>query len=126
MKPLVLVVEDNPDNRKLAAWLLEDAGYPFLCVNTAEEGLQALLERPVGIALMDVSLPGMDGKEATRRLRADPRWRDLPVIAVTAHATTAEVEAILASGVSAIVTKPIEEAALLRAMASLLGQEARA
>lgn len=126
MKPLVLVVEDNPDNRKLAAWLLEDAGYPFLCVHTAEEGLQALEESPVGVVLMDVSLPGMDGKEATRRLRADPRWRDLPVIAVTAHATTGEVDAILASGVSALVTKPIEEAALLRAMESLLGVEARA
>ena len=120
MKPLVLVVEDNPDNRKLVAWVLEDAGYPFVCVNTAEDGLRTLEEAPVGLVLMDVSLPGMDGKEATRRLRADPRWQQLPIIAVTAHATTGEIEAILASGVSAQVTKPIEEAELLRTMESLL------
>jgi two-component system cell cycle response regulator DivK len=124
MRPTVLVVEDNPDNRKLVAWLLEDAGYPFVCVGTAEEGLLALEERPFALVLMDVSLPGMDGKEATRRLRGDARWRDLPVIAVTAHATTCEVEAILASGVSAMVTKPIDEAELMRAMETLLGQGA--
>jgi CheY-like chemotaxis protein len=125
MKPLVLVVEDNPDNRKLVAWVLEDAGYPFLSVGTAEEGLLALEAHPVGVVLMDVSLPGMDGKEATRRLRADARWRELPVIAVTAHATTNEVEAILASGVSALLTKPIDEAELLRTMGPLSGQGAR-
>jgi CheY-like chemotaxis protein len=62
----------------------------------------------------------MDGKEATRRLRADPRWATLPVIAVTAHATKSEIEAILASGVSALVTKPIDEAELLGTMESLL------
>jgi two-component system cell cycle response regulator DivK len=101
MKPLVLVVEDNADNRKLVAWVLEDAGYPFLIANTAEEALVAMEASPAAIVLMDVSLPGMDGKEATRRLRADPRWGRLPVIAVTAHATKGEIEAILASGVSA-------------------------
>ncbi len=119
-RPPVLVVEDNADNRKLVSWVLEDAGYPFTNVSSAEEGLQVLETGEFGLVLMDVSLPGMDGKEATRRLRADPRWRTLPVIAVTAHAITGEVEAIRASGVSALVTKPIDEAELLAAMESLL------
>ena len=118
---LVLVVEDNPDNRKLIAWVLEDAGYRFLSVDTAEAGLETLEQQNVDIVLMDVSLPGMDGKEATRRLRAQPRWERLPVVAVTAHATRDELESIRASGVSAVVTKPIEETVLLNLMGSLLG-----
>jgi CheY-like chemotaxis protein len=124
MKPRVLVVEDNPDNRKLVAWILEDAGYPFLNVHSAEEGFQALEPGGFSLILMDVSLPGMDGKEATRRLRADPRWASLPVIAVTAHATKDEIAAIRASGVSALVTKPIDEAELLGAMSALLAGRA--
>ena len=82
----ILVVEDNPDNMKLMAWALEDAGYRFEGVGTAEDGLKALERRRFALVLMDVSLPGMDGKEATRRIRADARFAALPVVAVTAHA----------------------------------------
>lgn len=116
----ILVVEDNADNRKLFAWLLEDEGYACECVATAEEGLAALTERAFGLVLMDISLPGLDGKEATRRIRADPRLAELPVIAVTAHAVRGEAETILASGVSALITKPIDEARLLSVIRALL------
>ena len=117
----ILVVEDNADNRKLLEWLLEDDGYSFECVGTAEEGLAALDARPFGLVLMDVSLPGIDGKEATRRIRADPRLARLPVLALTAHAVKGEAEAILASGVTALITKPIDEALLLDAIRDALG-----
>jgi two-component system, cell cycle response regulator DivK len=117
----ILVVEDNPDNRKLFEWLLEDEGYAFECVATAEEGLAALAARPFGLVLMDVSLPGMDGKEATRRIRSDPSLADLPVFAVTAHAVRGETEAILASGVTRLVTKPIDETLLLDAIRDAMG-----
>ena len=120
MSATILVVEDNPDNMKLFAWFLEDEGYAFVGVGSAEEALAALGRRPFDLVLMDVALPGMDGKEATRRLRAQPPFAGLPVIAVTAHAVQGEGEAILASGVSALVTKPIDEAELLRTIRSCL------
>jgi CheY-like chemotaxis protein len=109
----ILVVEDNPDNMKLFAWTLEDEGYAFEGVGSAEEAIDILGRRAFDLVLMDISLPGMDGKEATRRLRADPRFARLPILAVTAHAIKGEAEAILEAGVSALVTKPIDEEALL-------------
>lgn len=114
MIPTILVVEDNSDNMKLFAWTLEYEGLPFEGVGTAEEALAALERRRFDLVLMDISLPGMDGKEATRRLRAHPRFARLPIIAVTAHAVRGEVEAILAAGISALVTKPIDEAVLMQ------------
>jgi two-component system, cell cycle response regulator DivK len=116
----ILVVEDNPDNMKLFAWILEDEGYEYQAVGSAEAALEVLSLRDFDLVLMDISLPGMDGKEATRRIRADSRLVGLPVIAVTAHAIKGEDEAILASGVSALVTKPIDEALLLETIGDLL------
>jgi CheY-like chemotaxis protein len=109
----ILVVEDNADSRKLVEWALEDAGYDYLAVGSAEEGLEALRRGDFDLVLMDVSLPGMSGKEATRLIRADARLSALPVIAVTAHAVKGEAEAIMASGVSVLVTKPVDEERLL-------------
>jgi CheY-like chemotaxis protein len=123
MSKPILVVEDNDDNRKLFAWLLEDWGYEFECVSSAEEGLAALGRGEYGAVLMDVSLPGMDGKEATRRIRADRRLVGLPVLAVTAHAVRGEAESILASGVDGLVTKPIDEGVLMREIRRVLGAE---
>ncbi len=98
----ILVVEDNSDNMRLFAWTLEDEGYSFEGVRSAEEALQLLEQRSFDLVLMDISLPGIDGKEATRRIRANARLEHLPVIAVTAHAIKGEDAAILASGVDAL------------------------
>ncbi len=122
MSARVLVVEDNADNAKLVRWVLEDNGYEFECVASAEAALTTLARSPFDLVLMDISLPGMDGAEATKRLRADARFATLPIIAVTAHAVKGEAEAIRASGVSALVTKPIDEPQLLETMAALLRQ----
>jgi CheY-like chemotaxis protein len=118
--PTILVVEDNPDNMKLFAWTLEDEGFAFESVGRAEDALAILEDRPFDLVLMDISLPGMDGKEATRRLRSHPRFARLPIIAVTAHAIKGEDEAILASGVSAMVTKPIDETLLVQTIRDCL------
>ncbi len=121
--PTILVVEDNPDYLKLMAWALEDAGYRFESVVTAEAALAALAGRRFDLVLMDISLPGMDGKEATRRIRADGRHAGLPVVAVTAHAGAGEREAILDSGVCALLTKPIDEDRLLAVIRDCLAAE---
>jgi CheY-like chemotaxis protein len=120
MSASILVVEDNPDNMKLFAWALEDGGFEFQGVGSGEEALQAVARRPFDLVLMDISLPGIDGKEATRRIKDQERFAGLPVIAVTAHAVKGEAEAILASGVSALVTKPIDEDELLRTIHSFI------
>jgi CheY-like chemotaxis protein len=120
MSARILVVEDNVDNMKLFAWTLEEEGFDWEGVSTAEEALEALESRPYDLVLMDISLPGLDGKEATRRIRAHARLSRMPVIAVTAHAVTGDAEAILDSGVDAIVTKPIDESLLMDTIRSRL------
>jgi two-component system, cell cycle response regulator DivK len=120
MMASILVVEDNADSLKLITWALEDQGYPFQSVGSAEDAFELLGHASFGLVLMDISLPGMDGKEATRRIRANPYTANLPVIAVTAHAIPGEADSIMRSGVSALITKPIDETRLLDVIAALL------
>ena len=120
MSAHVLVVDDNADNRKLLAWLLEDEDMTWVEVETAEDALACLEEARFDAVLMDVSLPGMSGAEATMLLRKQERYATLPIIAVTAHAIKGEAERILASGVSALVTKPIDEERLIELLHQLI------
>jgi two-component system, cell cycle response regulator DivK len=123
LKKAILAIEDNLDNMELFAWILEDEGFAFEGVCSVEEGLATLARRPFDLVLMDISLPGMDGKEGTRRIRADPRFAHLFVIAVTAQASRSENEEILAAGVNSVVTKPIEHARLVQAIRACLFEE---
>ena len=118
-KKQVLIIEDNPDNMKLIEWVLEDADVEFEGYMTAEEGLERMNEIRFDLVLMDISLPGMDGKEATRKIRATPDIASTPIFAITAHAVQGEAEAILASGVDKLITKPIDEDALLNEIEAL-------
>lgn len=121
----ILVVEDNPDNRKLAVRMLADEGYHGEAVESAEEALLRLEQRRFHLVLLDVKLPRMDGKECTRRLRSDPRFADLPIVAVSAHVVGKQYDEILASGVSALVTKPIDADELLSTIRRLLPADAK-
>lgn len=116
----ILVVEDNPDNLKLVSWILEDEDYQVVAAETGEDGLDALDHHNIDLILMDISLPGIDGKEATRRIRDNSKYAHLPIIALTAHAIQGEQEAILASGVNSLLTKPLDEDALLQGIEDLL------
>ncbi|WP_075186347.1 response regulator [Teredinibacter haidensis] len=118
----VLVVEDNPDNQQLATWILEDEGFNVTCVDSAEEGLELLEVQRYDIVLMDISLPGMDGKEATRKIRQAPHLKDIPILALTAHAVQGERESIIASGVDGLLTKPVNEEELISHIHSLLAR----
>jgi two-component system, cell cycle response regulator DivK len=122
----ILVVEDNPDNMRLFAWTLADEGYAFEGAGSAEEGLAALELRPFDLVLMDIVLPGIDGNEATRRIRAQPRFAHLPIIAVTAIASSGDVESILAAGATMVVPRPVDEKRLIDAIRSgLRGEPSR-
>ena len=116
----IAVVEDNPDNRLLVQVILE----PLYEITEYEDGFAALDGLPKqkpDLVLLDVSLPEMDGPEVLRRMRADSRLRDLPVIALTAHAMAGDREKFLAAGFNEYVTKPIvDEAILLDAIKKLL------
>ena len=116
----ILMVEDNADNADLATWMLEDAGYEVTTAPTAEKGLELLAANLYAMILMDISLPGMDGKQAIKFIRADEKIRHLPVIALTAHAILNARDAILASGADCIVTKPIDEDAFLNKLKEMI------
>lgn len=108
MPPCVLVVEDNPANMKLAVMLLEHAGYRVLSAETALDGIALARDRQPRLMLMDIQLPGMDGLEATRILKADPATRDIQVVALTAFAMRSEEARIRAAGCDGYITKPID------------------
>lgn len=120
----IAVVEDNPDNRLLARVILE----PLYRVSEYETGFLALAglrkEMP-DLVLLDVSLPEMDGTEVLNQIRAEERLRNLPVVALTAHAMAGDREKFLALGFNEYVTKPIvDETLLLDAIARLLAHPA--
>ena len=116
----IAVIEDNADNRLLLGALL---GEQYQVVEY-EDGLDALAgmrRQPPDLVLLDISLPGMDGSEVLRRLRAEPALRHLPVIALTAHAMAGDRERFLAQGFDDYVTKPIlDESELLGTIERLL------
>ncbi|CAN7642387.1 response regulator [Pseudorhodoferax sp. LjRoot39] len=116
----ILLVEDNELNRDMLSRRLARRGYEVVM---AVDGLEALgmaaSARPA-LVLMDMSLPLMDGWETTRRLKADPQLRAIPVIALTAHAMEGDRERALAAGCDDFDTKPIEFERLLRKIEGLL------
>lgn len=117
----VAVVEDNPDNRLLVRAILEDL-YAIEEYENGTEALAGLRAQPPDLVLLDISLPGMDGTEVLRAMRADPALQGLPAIALTAHAMAGDREKYLSSGFNEYVTKPIvDEDVLLDAIRQCLG-----
>ena len=102
----IAIVKDNPDNLLLFRAMLEDL-YEVTTYETGLEALRGLQDDKPDIILLDISLPEMDGTEVLRRIDIDPGLRDIPVIALTAHAMAGDREAFLAAGFDAYITKPI-------------------
>jgi len=107
MTMVILVVEDNALNLKLVRDVLTFAGYEVHVAQTAEEGLRLARTDPPDLVLMDIDLPGMDGLEALRHLRADPRTEKVPVAAFTALAMAADRDRVRAAGFDGLLEKPI-------------------
>jgi len=103
----VLLVEDNPFNQELARDLLGRAQIMVRVANNGREAIDMLARERFDAVLMDCQMPVMDGYEATRELRGDPKWRDLPVIAMTANAMVGDREKVLAAGMNDHIAKPI-------------------
>ena len=107
MTHVILVVEDNERNLKLVRDVLEYVGYDVRVARTAEDGIALAVKEPPDLVLMDLQLPGIDGTEALRRLRENPRTADIPVVAVTAQAMKQDRERALDAGFNGYIEKPI-------------------
>jgi CheY-like chemotaxis protein len=105
-RPRVLLVDDYPDAREMYAEYLEFSGFEVVEAENGMEALQRAVEASPDIILMDLSLPVMDGWEATRRLKADKRTAQIPVVALTGHALAGISEGAKKAGCDAFVTKP--------------------
>ena len=103
----ILIIEDNKMNMEMATDLLEIANYNVLQAENAEDGIQMAKEKHPDLILMDIALPGMDGLEATRVLKKEKQTKDIPVVALTAHAMKDDNDEALKIGCSGYITKPI-------------------
>lgn len=104
----ILIVDDNIDNLKLTEMLLACEGYQVRTAEDAEQALEVLRGYHPGIILMDVQLPGMDGLDLTRRLRQNPSFRTVPIVALTAYAMPGDEANARAAGCDGYITKPID------------------
>lgn len=120
MNAWILVIEDNPLNRELVTDVLEASRFRVTQAQTAEEGLRLARELLPDLILMDISLPGMDGLEATRALKADPVTSRLPVIALTAHAMRGDEQIALQAGCDGYLSKPMDTRTLPETLASFI------
>ena len=120
----ILVVEDNEMNRDMLSRRLQRRGYEVMCAVDGAEGLAVARREAPGLILMDMALPVLDGWEASRQLKADPATRTIPIIALTAHATSADRQRALDAGCDDYDTKPIELSRLVAKIDALLGVSA--
>jgi two-component system cell cycle response regulator DivK len=118
----ILVVEDVEFNRDLVVQLLEDT-YEVLTAVDGVEGIRVAEHEHPDLILMDLSLPVIDGWEATRRLKANAALCDIPIIALSAHAMTGDAEKALQSGCNDYLSKPLDEDLLFAKLAKFLGQD---
>ena len=116
----ILYIEDTENNRILVTRRLQKQGHEVLTAESAEEGLAVAGTALPDLILMDMGMPGVDGWAATRRLKADPKLRHIPVIAVTAHAMQGDREKSLEAGCDDYETKPFDFPQLLQKIASHL------
>jgi CheY-like chemotaxis protein len=116
----ILLVEDNEMNRDMLSRRLVRSGYEVVMAVTGEEGVALAASAAPDVVLMDMSLPVLDGWEATRRLKADAATRGIPVIALTAHAMAGDREKARQAGCDDFDTKPVEYPRLLSKIESLL------
>lgn len=118
----ILIVDDNAINLKLVAYLMKANGYVVETALDAESAIDAIRANHPDVILMDIQLPGIDGLELTRRLKADPKTRDIVIVAVTAYAMKGDQAKALAAGCDDYITKPIDTRTLPETIARHLAK----
>jgi two-component system, cell cycle response regulator DivK len=118
----ILIVDDNATNLKLVAYLMKANGYTVDTALDAESAIVAIRNHHPDVILMDIQLPGIDGLELTRRLKADPATRDIVIVAVTAYAMKGDQAKALAAGCDDYITKPIDTRTLPETIARHLAR----
>lgn len=118
----ILIVDDNAINLKLVAYLMKANGYTVDTALDAESAIDAIRANHPDVILMDIQLPGIDGLELTRRLKADPGTRDIVIVAVTAYAMKGDQAKALAAGCDDYITKPIDTRTLPETIAKHLAK----
>ena len=121
--PRILLVEDNEMNRDMLSRRLQRKGYSVLIAVDGEQGLATAYSEIPDLILMDISLPFIDGYEVTRRLKANPRTKQIPVIALTAHALLTDRDKAMKAGCNDYDTKPVDFARLTEKIETLLVKE---
>ena len=121
MAKRILVIEDNEDNRRIVRDLLESRDYVVVEAVTGDDGVRLAREARPDLILMDIQLPGIDGYEATRQLKADPAIAAIPIIAVTSFALNGDETKARAAGCDGYVAKPFSPRALLSVIQEYLG-----
>jgi two-component system, cell cycle response regulator DivK len=109
----ILVIEDHEENRRILRDLLTSGGYEIIEATTGLEGVDMAEQEHPDLILMDIQLPGVDGYEATRRIKANPALHHIPIIAVTSYALSGDDAQALEAGCDAYVAKPFSPRALL-------------
>ena len=104
----ILVVDDNDTNLYLIRFILQKGGHEVIEARDGLEGVKLALDEKPDLVIMDIQLPGIDGHEATRRIRGKESEQDLPIIALTAHVMTGDREETLAAGCNSYIAKPID------------------
>lgn len=115
---LILIVEDNPTNMKFVVSVLENAGHQVLQAGDAATGIRVARQALPDLIFMDIQLPGMDGLEASRLLKADAATRAIPIYALTAFAMKGDEERFLAAGCDGYLAKPVSYKDLLATLAA--------
>jgi two-component system, cell cycle response regulator DivK len=113
MSKRILVVEDHEDNRQILRDLLASAGYEMIEAENGEVGVAAAIAERPDLILMDIQLPLLDGYEATRRIKADPALKSIPIIVVTSYALSGDEDKARAVGCDAYIAKPYSPRQLL-------------
>ena len=124
--PKILYIEDNEDNFYMLSNRLKRRGYELIAAPDGERGIALAKSEAPALILMDLSLPVMDGWEATRRLKAASETRHIPIIALSAHSMAGDRDKALAAGCDEFDTKPVELPRLLEKIATLLARDTNA
>jgi two-component system, cell cycle response regulator DivK len=119
--PHILLVEDHEDNRVALLAVLRREGYEAFGARNGEEALEMIAQRRPALVLMDLAMPVMDGREATRRLKQDPATRDIPVLALTAMSLSVSWETLAQDGFAGLLTKPCMPPQLMAEVRRLVG-----